>query len=198
MQLANEHTVYFVTEDKGFYSSKDYSKGLAENLREQAAIEGLDIKLYSGIAGCLRELSGEEPEYDKATLGGLIEENCFRPLEQHVSRSRMEIRLAQIQGIETSVFRTDRSHGLAVDFLIVTSFEPENEERWERSYNREVLASGTCFFNTTTLKLENVFLDNVVTKWKTVDGGYGKCFSSLGGDPSLSMKPDIPRLFEDP
>lgn len=60
--------VVFVTSDKSFYRKKDYAKGLACNLLEDARGAELDINIFPDLPKSLARLSEQIPQFDQETV----------------------------------------------------------------------------------------------------------------------------------
>lgn len=56
IDLLAEADVYVVTADRGFYADRVYSRGLAENLKAEAAASGRKLKLIPDLAGLLDDI----------------------------------------------------------------------------------------------------------------------------------------------
>jgi len=64
--------VVFVTNDKNFYRKREYTKGLACNLLEDARGAELDINTFPDLPKSLEKLSEQIPQFDKEAVAGLL------------------------------------------------------------------------------------------------------------------------------
>ena len=72
IDLLEESDVDFVTGDKAFFENRDYAKGLAANLMEEAASRRNQLRVFADLGGLLQEIREDVVVGDDVLVEGLL------------------------------------------------------------------------------------------------------------------------------
>lgn len=142
LRLLEKSDVALVTEDKGFYGSRDYRNGLASSLRAESDNGSNDFKIYSSLNELLEEIA-EPAELNHSQL---VQEFLS---ETHESVYGMLDRIGFVTDgeprVEASSFVTEQAYRLYVDFEITFSVSDVTESG---RFNGVLTLKGDAFYDT--------------------------------------------------
>ncbi|MEK7296805.1 MAG: PIN domain-containing protein, partial [Planctomycetota bacterium] len=75
LSLLKSDDVYLITNDKHFYNSRSYDKGLAKNLADEASIYKNTIKIFPGISELIAEIKSDIKIDNHDLVNAFIENN---------------------------------------------------------------------------------------------------------------------------
>ena len=143
LELSESCEIHFVTEDKGFFESRDTRRGLARSLLAECEASNRSVYVYPDLTSLLSVLRATAPPLDTESLAHLI---C-----DHVSPELADFGLGKdyfIRDMEAhtiSAFLTERSGILAISFqLTFEAFDPSDESFAWIDY---VIVKGDCQYN---------------------------------------------------
>jgi hypothetical protein len=115
VDLLAEADVYLITGDKAFYYGRDYSRGLAENLRAEVVASSHELRLMPDLTGLLESIR-RDVQIDEQRLV-----NAF--LQVHSGRidgmlERAGFILEQPPEVEVRLYVTEVANQLYIEFLI--------------------------------------------------------------------------------
>lgn len=146
LELAQSHTVHFVTTDKGFFQDRDPSKGLAAVLRDEVTGRGASVNLYySDLALCLAALKQETPSIDKDRLGKAIDA-AIRPNVVDSAHKRA-FQLLEYIGSKIEAFLTEQISVLSLSFELTYSLEDSPGSEGLGRTEASVIAKGDCSYS---------------------------------------------------
>lgn len=90
LKLAEKGHVHLVTHDKAFYKNREYSKGLAPNLEDEASPLPYSITIFSELSLLLEEVKPDS-DLDEQQLIELMESNTYAKILNLCSRHDFEV-----------------------------------------------------------------------------------------------------------
>jgi|SRR5215213_3177857 len=154
LELSQSCEVYFITEDKGFFESRDTRRGLARSLLAECKTSNRSVSVYPDLTTLLSVLRGTAPPFDTEPLAHLIREQVASELADFgLSKNYF---IGDMEAHDVSAFLTERSGILAVSFqLTFDALDISNEEGDWTDY---VVAQGNCRYELDTNAVSDVQL----------------------------------------
>jgi hypothetical protein len=115
VQLLEKDDVYLVTSDKAFYEDHDYSKGPAENLKAEVSSAKHILRLLPSLTELLEEIR-TGISVDTTMLAGTFLCKNRESIDSMLVRNSFE--LGEIQHVEKTLFATEQSEALYIEFTI--------------------------------------------------------------------------------
>ena len=142
LQLLAQDDVALVTADKGFYSERDYRKGLANKLQEESATEKHELRIYSSLTDLLEEIA-EPVELDHSVLVRQFLEETRESVDRILERNGFDMEGGPT--VAVSPFVTQDPQRLYVDFRI--TFGAVDTTEADRT-NGVLVLKGDAFYDT--------------------------------------------------
>jgi len=125
IELLKTDNVLLVTEDKGFFKDREYSRGLAENLAVEASSAIHSIRLFSSLTELLMELKVEVRVdqqllvhtfvgQNQASIDGILKRNGFA--------------IDELEAVNYTLFATEQPNNLYLEFTIIFSVKQLDDE----------------------------------------------------------------------
>lgn len=164
LELLDEADVYLVSEDKGFYKDRDYDKGLALNLLEEAKQYPNQLKLISSLKELLKDIRVDVELDDNNLIEGIYEssgEQINRILDE------ANFSLGNSPAITKSLFTTENSSQLYMEFeILYDCSDPIDEGRTEAL----LILQGSGLYETEKEEFQNVSIPYASLKYVDADG----------------------------
>jgi predicted nucleic acid-binding protein len=145
LELSHTHTVHFVTEDKGFFTDRTPSKGLASNLKEDRDAMGGKIIVHYGVRSCLDALEEDVPPLDYQGMAFVIDHAIVEDLRDIAADK--EFGLGKVVDWNISAFRTEKLGILALSFELVYKAFDVSPLRDEEETEATLIVKGECSFD---------------------------------------------------
>ncbi|MEK6583056.1 MAG: PIN domain-containing protein [Nitrospirota bacterium] len=115
LSLLKSDDVYLITNDKHFYNSRSYDKGLAKNLADEASIYKNTIKIFPGISELIAEIKSDI-KIDNHDLVNAFIENNREKIAGTLERNGFEITGKPI--VKSNLYVTEDPNRLYIEFEI--------------------------------------------------------------------------------
>jgi hypothetical protein len=164
LELAQDHTVYFVTTDKGFFENREPSKGLAGVLKEETAQKGAVVHIYADLSSCLATLRKETPQIDKKKLGEAID-SAIRDSVIPSANSRA-FQVGDLIGAKVEAFLTQQVSTLSLSFELTYHLEDISGSEGLGRTEAIVIARGDCAYSLDSGEVTNFRLNEEEFIWR--------------------------------
>lgn len=148
LELARSMDVDLVTDDKQFFDNRDTTKGLARNLRIEAAQQPHHIRVFGGLKAYLASLEEKVPAVDPLPVISAIQDAVMPELHAHAESKQFELGARIRESVEA--FVTERSTFLALSYEITFQAFDRTESVEEHGTPDTVTASGSVFYDYVT------------------------------------------------
>ena len=149
-ELSESCEIHFVTEDKGFFESRDPRRGLASSLRTECADRNRNISVYPDLTSLLSVLTNAAPPFDTEHLAHIISDQVASDLAEFGVTK--DFFIGDIEAYNVSAFLTERSDLLAIGFeFTFDALDISDDSNDRMDY---VVVIGNCSYN---LDNETVF-----------------------------------------
>ncbi|OKP83731.1 PIN domain-containing protein [Paenibacillus sp. P32E] len=184
MDLAKEHKVYFITQDKGFFENREPRNGLARELKREVSGHNFEIYIYESLNIFLNDIKSKTPELNRSNLS----EQLYRKiLSDYIPENEV---LREMKSCELSIFLTEKLNFLSISFILEVKAEfLENES--EEAHSGFVKFEGECFYDSFLNQVISVQLSTITyykedgtKKTRTV---YMSALASYGRDSKKYM-----------
>lgn len=145
IELAREEHVAFITKDLGFFEDKKTDKGLASNLKSEAAALPHRIDIYYGLEAFLKTITKTVPAIDSSKIASSIHNALIEQLNQEATDR--EYQLAQMKDFGVSAYLTESTSLLAVDFELLYNAAGVIPTGETTSINAIRQVKGNCSWN---------------------------------------------------
>jgi hypothetical protein len=147
LELAAGGTVHLVSNDQGFYESRDRSRGMAASLRQEALARNADIRLHTSLRECLGVIESPDSRLDEAAIADSIVE-AITPQARERLASRSYFELGRLVRKKIRGYATPRPSLIAVSFevlfeMITLVQDQDNEQREIGSFT----LGGVCSYD---------------------------------------------------
>ena len=167
-ELSQSYSVYFVTNDKGFFKDRDPSKGLASSLKDEYQNDGFSIIVNYDLKECLESLREVSPPIDLEKMAKSIESLIKDQINKIADEKKFS--LGSMIKYQITPFVTEKIDILALNFAISFDLseqvEPVETERLEPI----ITAIGECSYNIDKKSASNIRFDTIEPRWLTPDG----------------------------
>ncbi len=161
LELAQSHTVHFITEDKGFFLERNPEKGLADVLKAECAANSYEVIAYGDLNSYLTTLQSQVPSFDYDALENQIEKNIKQDLfDWSIEKNFL---FGELKNASTSAFITEDKDKLAVSFEYQYSATDFTEVLIKPPYTDTLVVIGSGFYNLLAKSIENVALDGITS-----------------------------------
>jgi len=145
LDLSRKYTVHFVTSDRGFFSDRNPSKGLAANLQEDCAAANGSVAVYGDLRSCLEAISSDRPQFDRERLKSLIESFVMPGLQAEATRLRYELK--ELLNADIVAFRTTDSNRITMDYTVAMKCELDPSVKHDFEREGRAVAYGSCYYD---------------------------------------------------
>lgn len=143
LELSESCEVYFVTEDKGFFESRDIRRGLAKSLLAECESSDRKVSVYPDLTSLLSVFRATGTPFDTEPLAQLICEQVASELAAFgIIKDYL---IGKMEAHRVSPFLTENSGILAVSFQL--TFEALDISSEESDWTDYVVAEGNCRYD---------------------------------------------------
>lgn len=114
LELANVHSVHFITGDLGFFKERDPKRGLADNIENDIKEQGRSIFVYAELNPCLSSLPKDTPSLNPEPLASAIQQAIVGDLETTAANRDFELR--ELAQYSISPYLTEKHGVLALQY----------------------------------------------------------------------------------
>jgi hypothetical protein len=114
LELSESCQIHFVTEDKGFFESRDTGRGLASSLRAESEANNRNVSVYPDLTSLLYILTTAVPPFDTEQLGHVVSDQLVSDLAEFGTTKGFLI--GDVEAYNVSAFLTEKSELLAISF----------------------------------------------------------------------------------
>ena len=125
MGLLGQGDVSFVSEDKSFYRDRQYEKGLAENLRQEAESHPHRFNIFPSLKELIEEI-GTSVEINESDLVRVFTAEIAKSMANMLERNGFAI--ASAPEVRVSSFVTENPERLYIDFQITYGCKDTRDE----------------------------------------------------------------------
>lgn len=164
MRLLDTDDVYLITSDSAFYKERNYEKGIAPSLSQEAAPYPNNISLFSNITDFLHSIK-TEVQLDEAALVLQFREANNQSINNILSRNSFAV--VGEPAVKTDIYATEDPSKLYVEFEIVYSCEDLTDDN---RFDAQLILKGDCYYVPTDQKCEDIRNYGEELLYKTKDG----------------------------
>jgi hypothetical protein len=164
VQMAAQCEVHLVSSDKDFYEKRDFSEGLATELRDHAAKLSHPILLHRTVEDCVKSLEEAVPVRNEAELAREISAYVEPELKKTAAERHFE--LGRLTTFSVKSFPTDKPTAIAISYEL--TYELTDQSAPQQRTSAIVTAYGNCTLDPTTQTISEVRPDRETFSW--VDG----------------------------
>ena len=191
LDLSREHAVHFVTNDRAFLADRgNPSKGLATNLKEDCIAANGSVAVYCDLGSCLAAISSNAPHFDHDHLKSLIESFVTARLRGVAKQQHYEVK--ELLGAEITAFRTADPSRVAMDFKLITRYEPDSSSQQDRGGEGRAETYGSCYYDPKSDSVVDGFVQEIrfLHRSPTWSGAHAREFSYE--DPAIPFPRRVP------
>jgi hypothetical protein len=115
LSLLKSDDVYLVTNDKHFYNTRSYDKGLAKNLADEASVYKNTVRIFSDISELIAEIKSDVKIDSRHLVNSFIDSNR-ESITNTLQRNGFEMTGESI--VKSKLFITEDSNRLYIEFEI--------------------------------------------------------------------------------
>ena len=142
LEYSQEHDVYFITKDKGFFEERQPDKGLAKPLKKE--IEGKNIKVYyKELSRFLDFFKDKIPPLDNDKIASIIFEALKEPFKNFCEEHSYEVRNLNEYIIEP--YLTEEPSIIAIDYELCVNVLQIDESTTEQIEAHGIIRGNTTF-----------------------------------------------------
>jgi hypothetical protein len=195
LSLCGEYRVHLVTNDRAFLIDRDDpTKGLANNLADDARRADGEVLVHCDIRSCLKAICADVPAFDRNAVLPLIEASYMPRLDEEAAER--SVRAGERIRIDLDAFRTATPDRVAVDYTAFVRCITNPAADAARSTDCRAIIHGSCYYEIPAASLSGHFIDHIAIEWKW-PSGYTRWHRSVGGDdPSIPLPRPITLEWE--
>ncbi len=159
LRLGSLSHVHFITEDKAFFKDREPSKGLADNLAEEAAHLSGSLTLYASLPAYLELASQALPPLDLQTMADAIASAIAPQLNQY-AEEKGYVR-GPLRGHSIAPFLTERATVLSLEFHLTFEILRLPSPQYGDSVDITQEVKGTCGFDISSNTPEDVVIQDI-------------------------------------
>lgn len=164
MRLLETDDVYLITSDKDFYKERNYEKGIAPSLLQEAALYPKNISLFPNITNFLHSIK-TEVQLDEASLALQFREAKNQSINTILSGNSFAV--VGEPSVKTDIYATENPSKLYVEFEIVYSCEDLTDDS---RLDAKLILKGDCYYVPLDQKCEDIRSYGEELSYKTKDG----------------------------
>ena len=178
-ELAKLRPVLFVTEDKGFFDSRNPDKGLARQLQDEID-QGIDIRVFAELAACLAAMQEAAPALERDAVASQLDERIGVEIGEYLSKGGWTTTGSPT--IELNVFATENHSRVTISlkaaYPLVDARQEEDRAQWatakiEATATYDIEANDVIAVNLDSLSIEWIDIDGAPRQEKTIFGRAG-------------------------
>lgn len=154
LELAQSHTIHFITADKAFFAGRDPSRGLARNLQADCASTGAIVHAYEDLPSYLRTLKENIPSLNYKELAAIIEQEVSDELDTFGAAK--DFAILKLKDHSISAFLTETKDILALSFELIFDVVDTSEFREAAPIIDFLAVKGDCSYDYSSQKLSNI------------------------------------------
>jgi hypothetical protein len=199
LELAESYSVFFVTDDKGFFKDRNPSEGLAPSLIDECQRENFSISVYNSLKDCLKTLQEVPPPIDLEKIAKSIELLIKDQVEKAADEKNFS--LSSMMKHQITPFVTEKIDTLALNFAITFHLKEQAESTESERLEPTITATGECSYDINKNSPSDVRFDTIETRWLTPDGEVINpkiVFMSTSGTISIGRKRQVKYSLKEP
>lgn len=174
LKLAEQGDVSLITEDKAFYKNRDYSKGLATNLLEEANKLSHSIMIFSELALIIDNIK-PNLGLNEQKLIEIVEKNTYQEVLEFANQKNFEV-----IGIAISDFESyATTNPLEVSVKSSIKYNLENKSSEERT-DGLIESKAIFILNIRNYDIREFMMDGEYLSWKDKNGELKKNSKTYG------------------
>lgn len=161
-----DHNVFFVSDDKAFYETKNPEKGLAKELQEEIKAANANVRIFTSIGALYKHLAPDVPVRDMKEIAQKITQELRRVIYESLSQRGFSDAQLSRQSISLKATQVANRQFGTFTLTFTLSSAIEDNERLEPTLTLE----GTCSFDVPSENVHNVSVDREIVAWTAPDG----------------------------
>jgi hypothetical protein len=180
----------FVSSDKGFFEGRDFGRGMARVLTDEAAEQGSTVRLVGTLAEGAEVLRDEVPALDQTAIARSIAE-AVRPLMADVLSSH-GFEAEAVSGAQVEAFATERVDVLSISFVLTFDLTDAASPDGRRQHATTRVPGSCSLVN--DVDVEDLRIEHIALEWSNADGSPGQARTVFLGTATLHLggPPPVP------